>query len=1195
MSKLITKSKTLWGKATKKDKKETSDIPSEIAGLAPLAKSAEIIKVIVEIIEKKAENTENIKDFVQFTSRLLQILNGIVPPSGDIQKNNNLYKNFEVFQQDLENIQKTLEKLAKRTTAKAFWYAEQDGKVLAGYKEKCNGFIALLDLQLSIESYKQGVTGAESRQNATITYESIKLATPLASKVFTGRDELVTEGAEKLFKSDQAYLAIMGAGGMGKTSLALHIMEHADVKEKFQEQRHFLPCEVLPDAPSLIQGLLQILELSIPEGKDGYKILEAYLQLSQKPILLVLDNFETPWHSSKNQQAVKNLIEKIHVQRKVSIIITMRGAEGPGDIEWDKLGGKYGLPPLTVRAASNAFLSICPHMKESEELNDLLNKLDCMPLAICLMAQLAKRMPLDVLIKNWANSKTNMLRNGNQDSRLTSMNTSIDLSLKMLALHDSTSEKILPLLAYLPNGVPFWSLNLPQLCPDFGDNLEMTVMNMTDSGLIYEEGTSLKMLSPIQEYIQIKHPVTQQDLDQISNFYVQLLQNLPQNDLEAQDILEVHTRNISIVFMRQFEMAPHEAHLRAIYCFADFSKFYPQTLAILEGALSQIWNGGDQEHMEIRLKRAGIMRWMGDHEQAKLEVQKILASIGQGKSRGEHLWRFQKVSEAEIKMLAKCQQEMGKIHEGKNEYHQAIEKLTDAKSQFEKIGDQLGAAQCLQSLGDIHQMQTEYPQAIEKLTDAKSQFEKIGNQLGAAQCLQSLGDIHRMQTEYPQAIEKLTDAKSHFEKIGDQLGLHKKLTDAKSQFEKIGNQLGAAQCLRSLGDIHQMQTEYPQAIEKLTDAKSQFEKIGNQLGAAQCLQKKLTDAKSQFEKIGNQLGAARCLRSLGDIHQMQTEYPQAIEKLTDAKSQFEKIGNQLGAAQCLQSLGNIHRMQTEYPQAIEKLTDAKSQFEKIGDQLGAAQCLRSLGNIHRMQTEYPQAIEKLTDAKSQFEKIGDQLGAAQCLQSLGDIHQMQTEYPQAIEKLTDAKSQFEKIGNQLGAAQCLQSLGDIHQMQNEYPQAIEKLTDAKSQFEKIGDQLGAAQCLQILEIFIGCRNEYPQAIEKLTDAKSQFEKIGNQLGAAQCLQSLGDIHRMQTEYSQAMEKLTDAKSQFEKIGDQLGAAQCLQSLGNIHRMQTEYPQAIEKLMDAKSQFEKIGNQLGLHSACEVWEIFIGCRMNILRP
>ncbi|KAE9390535.1 TPR-like protein [Gymnopus androsaceus JB14] len=906
MSKLVAKSRTLcqWVKITHKDKKETGEIPSgvdlshlkmglsalssgaEIAGFTPLAKSAEIVKVIVEIIEKKAENTEDIKEFAQSTSHLLQVLNGIISKTGSQQMNDDLYQNVEDFRQGLEDTLKTLEKLAECTTFKAFWHAEQDEKVIVGFKEKSDRFIASLNLQVGLEIHHLVSAGGKGRQNVTITYENIKLATPLKPGVFTGRDELVTEGVEKFCSRDQAYLAILGAGGMGKTSLALHIMEHADVREKFQEQRYFVPCEVLPDAPSLIQGLLQILKLPISEGKDGYEILEAYLQSSQKPILLVLDNFETPWYSSKNQKAVQNLIEKVHDQRKVSLIITMRGAEGPGDIKWDKLGGKSGLPPLILGAARKAFLSISPDAKECEELNDLLKKLDCMPLAICLMAQLSKRIALNILIKNWTNSKTNMLKNGNQASQLTSMNTSIDLSLKMVASRDYGSVKILPLLAYLPNGVPFWSLNLPQLSPDFGNDLEMSVINMIDSGLIYEEGKSLQMLSPIREYIQTKHPVTKHHLDQISNFYVHLLQNLPHNQIEAQDLLE-------------------QAHLQAVYHFADFPKIYPQIVPMLDQALTQEWNSRQQEHIKIRFLKAQILQWMGYHQKAILEIQKIQATIGQVKLES---WKkylpqnLENVWKTEARTLTKCDQEMGNIYYRQGEYPKAIKKFRDAKVQFNKIGKFWEAANCLRSLGDIHYIRGEYIQGMQIFTSAKSQFEKIGSQLGATQCLQGLGNIHRMEHEYPEAIQKLTDAKS--------------------QFEQISNRLGAAQCLRSLGDVHYMQQEYCQATEKLTDARSQFEKIGSQLGVAQCLQ------------------------GLGNIHLMQNEYPQARENLTDARTLFEEIGDQPGAAHCLQSLGKIHYIQDEYHQAMENLTNAKNLFAKTGLQDETAHCSKILDHIH---------------------------------------------------------------------------------------------------------------------------------------------------------------------------------------------------------------------------------------------------------
>lgn len=52
--------------------------------------------------------------------------------------------------------------------------------------------------------------------------------------MFTGRNELVHEAVQELSQNKQAHIAILGAGGMGKTALALHILEHETVKEKIQ-------------------------------------------------------------------------------------------------------------------------------------------------------------------------------------------------------------------------------------------------------------------------------------------------------------------------------------------------------------------------------------------------------------------------------------------------------------------------------------------------------------------------------------------------------------------------------------------------------------------------------------------------------------------------------------------------------------------------------------------------------------------------------------------------------------------------------------------------------------------------------------------------------------------------------------------------------------------------------------------------
>ncbi|KAE9398045.1 TPR-like protein [Gymnopus androsaceus JB14] len=930
--------------------------------------------------------------------------------------------------------------------------------------------------------YNNYSSGQPLNQNPTITYEKIKLATPAAPTVFTA--------AQQLCQNQQAHLAILGAGGMGKTALALHIMKDEGVKDKFKDKSYFVPCEMFPDASSLVQGLFHALKLSVPKGYNAFETFERYLESAQDPMLLVLDNFETPWNAASDQYTVKNLIEGIRDQELVSIVLTMRAADGPGDIIWYKLGGYSGLPPLDLDAAKHAFMLISNSKSEDiRKLHWLLTEIDCMPLAILLIAQLRKQLSLDTLIKKWKKQKTKMLKNGAQPSRLSSVTISIDLSMQML-LGSANKECI----HILPNQILTLKLAVSKCYP------------------------------PFREDLQSKYPTKAEHLTQMGKYYLKLLKN--NSPGKNQDVIEAHSANVVKVFQIQLRNSPQQEYLEGLYNFTEYTKFYPSSVELIDIALSQTCYNSYDEELKLRFEKENSLCWMGYYDKAKSEIETIQQRLNDVSIHSN--------AESKANHIGRCLQSLGNICRMQAEYVEATTLLINAKIQFEKVGNQLGVAQCLQSLGDICSLQNEYSEAKVLFTDAKTQFKKIRNQLGTAQCLQSLGHIYYLQDEY-------TEAKVL-------------LTDAKGQFEKVGSQVGAAQCLHSLGAICSSQGEYAEAKVLLTDAKNQHAKVGDQLGAAQCLQNlgnnhrmqgeyseariHLTDSKAQFEKLGAQLGAAQCLLSLGNICSMEGKWAEAKGLLTDAKTQFGKIQSQVGVAQCLQCLGMISSRPDE---ATVFLTEAKTQFQQLGDQLGTAQCLAGLGNICRMQDEYSDARLLFMDAKAQFEK---------CLQNLGDICRMQAEYMEATTLLINATTQFEKLGHQFEAAQCLQSLGNICVKQVPLKEAKTKfekclkmlgnlcsIQDAKGQFEK---------CLQDLANACKLQHEYAEAEVLLMDALTQFENLGDQLGAAQCLQLAG-------EYSEAKVLLTDAKfgvaqcleshyDEAKKVGGHLDAAQFLENL-----------------------------------------------------
>jgi len=112
---------------------------------------------------------------------------------------------------------------------------------------------------------------------------------------------------------------------MGKTSLALAIVESPAVQSKYGSQCYWVPCVDVPSS----SVLLQVLYTQLYSGKftamvDILSDILAELKHVKSPILLVLDNFETPWFPSQGTtQAVDDILFQLNKCNHVAILLTM--------------------------------------------------------------------------------------------------------------------------------------------------------------------------------------------------------------------------------------------------------------------------------------------------------------------------------------------------------------------------------------------------------------------------------------------------------------------------------------------------------------------------------------------------------------------------------------------------------------------------------------------------------------------------------------------------------------------------------------------------------------------------------------------------------------------------------------------------------------------------------------------------------
>jgi predicted ATPase len=114
---------------------------------------------------------------------------------------------------------------------------------------------------------------------------------PPSFSSFVGRKREINEVAELLTSPNSPrLLTLTGAGGSGKTRLALAVAEKLREGSRFGGGIYFIALETITNRPELLNHLVITLKLKDLPGTTQLETLKTYL--ADRPRLLVLDNFE---------------------------------------------------------------------------------------------------------------------------------------------------------------------------------------------------------------------------------------------------------------------------------------------------------------------------------------------------------------------------------------------------------------------------------------------------------------------------------------------------------------------------------------------------------------------------------------------------------------------------------------------------------------------------------------------------------------------------------------------------------------------------------------------------------------------------------------------------------------------------------------------------------------------------------------
>ncbi|KAJ7578919.1 hypothetical protein C8J56DRAFT_1059763 [Mycena floridula] len=651
-----------------------------------------------------------------------------------------------------------------------------------------------------------------------------------------------------------AHLALLGAGGQGKTATALKVMAHPAMKQFYSRKNSlWVPC----DEATSPEMFLHILYNSLAITVDTHNTLEDILnelRKTSKPIILLLDNFETPWNAPEARGTMARILQDIAQFTHVALFVTMRAAVAPcEEIEWEEMR----IQTLDPAASHQLFVSIHPESREDSKLSELLEMLGHMALAVKLMARYGKNTGQKAaqLISGYQATGTSMLGSIQGSDRQNSVSVSICMSLESsLVKNELNAALLLQIIAMLPSGTSpetlqqWWAENL--------ENLNGALRVLLEASLLERRTTTYFVLPVIRSYLLDGSHFPTNTHDSMVKAACNFLQNYAstspgeesfQDDMQARAIEEINLQSILL--------QTSESNLDVINALKTLAwhqyRARPRT-EVIQHAVKLLQNVTDPNPLVGHVFHcyASILYTLGQYQESLKQ---------------RNLARDAYLAASKPTLAAKALIDIADVSTFIDSSFNEIPLLEQAQQELELLDEngeewKMTMARCLIFLGEAHSRDHNHSEALEHLTRAREFCSDLPFE--RAQCADKLAEAHHR-------LQQLDEAE-------------KWAVLAVSEWKQIDGYFGGS--LRTLGQIYISKAEYDKAIRSLEEGLQHAKAYGDQrdtanilleLGRAQMKKGKDNDAKKSFSEALMNYG------NLEGVEENKTVCQYYLDKLDD--------------------------------------------------------------------------------------------------------------------------------------------------------------------------------------------------------------------------------------------------------------------------------------------------------------------------
>ena len=895
-------------------------------------------------------------------------------------------------------------------------------------------------------------------------------------------------------------ICILGTGGIGKTTLSLSILHHDLVIEKFGAERIFVSCEAATSFELLLGEIAGALSIPVSDVTDD--LFKAIIRrLQEGPCFVVLDNLETPWDPPQTRSEIEMLLTQITALPTVTLIITMRGAQKPAGTRW--LDILPPLQPLNLDSAIAIFQAIVN--KTDKHAIDLIRAVDCVPLAVTLIANLAAvdGETTEALWLRWQEESTAMVESG-QD-RLTSLETSIQLSLTSPRMQrDPSALSLLSAFSLLPDGI---SLDTIRVCeqglPGIA-SVKKSISTLRQNALLYEDGNKdVRLLSPIRLFMNLHHPPPSQSQAFIYDHFINLAsQGAWCSDAPVRARLNREVGNINAILLDALGSSTQRNLQDLVQASINFCHY-----VYISGA-------GSQQAIELSIQKLNSVK-------ISTAKSSSLPSPPPPAAKSKSFWKkgfvFAKAKTVKVgvavkeptlkldptlKLQADCLGCLGQVLSRQRKFDLAKEKFELAKDIHVQIGDLLGHAYDLLNIGLLLSRETESSEeALVTFKEATKLHEQVNDRAGMAHGLMGAGHILHHLYKFEESETKFSTAASLFEEMEDDSG--------------------QASALYGLGMLMVSKSRFMEAEKYFVEATQLSVSSGDVIGQAESVAGLAVTylLRSRFSEAHDTILRALSLRDsfvdpdhlhiLGRVFIAKGDIDQAEITLNRSLNQHRFLGDDRGGLDDAFYLAEVYlhkgdgKLANMYAKEASQGKTTNRRFRAEVDVLFCRIALREL---------YYNQLNSLHRPLSVFEELGCVLGQAQCVYLQG-LYQML-----ACDNLEAAKEHFnhalklhDEVGNVQGKADDMNKICEILKRQGSLHEALMLISEALALHIQIDDHGGQADDMYVQAGIFLAQGRFEDAESTMRTALKMHEQVKSKYGMARDLAMLNDIllHRHQ--------------------------------------------------------------------------------------